>query len=102
MHENHHHSKNKNENKLALSMEKTQEIEKLRQREQELKKTIHEQLAYIIKMEEDLREVKSRNSDLRSKNELILNELEIIKIEFNNLSENLKNKKLSKNVLLIN
>ncbi len=74
----------------------TQAIEKLREREQDLKNTIHEQLAYIIKMEEELREVRLKNSDFKSKNELIFNELEIIKIEFNNLSENLNNKNSSK------
>lgn len=97
MHENNNHSKYKAENDLVISIEKSQEIDKLRQREQELKKTIHEQLSYIIKMEEEMREIKLKNTDFKSKNELILNELEIIKVEFNNLSENLNNKNQSNN-----
>jgi len=95
MHEN-STPKNKTEFDFNLNFEKNQEFEKFRVREQELKKTIQEQLSYIIKMEEDLRDLRVKNTDFKSKNEIILNELDIIKMEFYNISENLKNKNLSK------
>lgn len=56
------------------------------EREAELTKTIQEQLDYIIKVERECRDLRSRNSDITTKNELILNELEIIKVEFTNLT----------------
>jgi len=54
----------------------------------ELKKTIHEQLEFIVKMEKENRELKLKNSESKSKNEMIMKELEIIKSEFKNFTEN--------------
>jgi hypothetical protein len=54
----------------------------------ELKKTIQEQLEFIVKMEKDNRELKLKNSESKSKNEMIVKELEIIKSEFKNFTEN--------------
>ena len=54
----------------------------------ELKKTIQEQLEFIVKMEKENRELKLKNSESKSKNEMIVNELEIIKSEFKNFTEN--------------
>lgn len=95
---------NENNSKSRLdtennNSEKINEIEKLK--EKDLKKTIHEQLEYIIKMEQDNRELKLKNSEFKSKNEMIFNELEIIKQEFRNLSENLRQKNLSKTFFLL-
>ena len=95
---------NENNSKSRLdtennNSEKINEIEKLK--EKDLKKTIHEQLEYIIKMEQDNRELKLKNSEFKSKNEMIFNELEIIKQEFRNLSEKLRQKNLSKTFFLL-
>lgn len=93
MHDNSHPKLQSDMDKLKnLELERQMEIEKQREREQELKKSIHEQLKYIVKMEEELREVKLKNSDFKAKNEMILDELEIIKEEFNSLSQNIKMK----------
>jgi hypothetical protein len=68
------------------------QMEHLNLKDSEYKKTIQEQLEYIVKMEQEKRELRSQNIEYKSKNEMIINELEIIKIEFKNLSENMKNK----------
>ncbi len=54
----------------------------------ELKKTIQEQLEFIVKMEKENRELKLKNSESKAKNDMIVKELEIIKNEFKNFTEN--------------
>jgi hypothetical protein len=60
--------------------------------EEEYKRTIQEQLDYILKLEQDCKEYRNKYMDYRSKNEMLQNELEIIKIEFKNISDNLVKK----------
>lgn len=59
----------------------------------ELKKIIQEQLDYIVKMENDSKELRIKNEEYRRRNEMIKEELDIIKEEFRLFSDGLNNKK---------
>ena len=54
----------------------------------EFKKTIQEQLEFIVKIEKENRELKIKNSESRAKNDIIMKELEIIKNEFKTFTDN--------------
>lgn len=72
-----------------------EDIESFKGREGELKKSIKEQLDYIILMEKDMKELRVKNNEYKTKNEIILSELELIKEEFSSLSGNFNYKKNS-------
>jgi chromosome segregation ATPase len=59
----------------------------------ELKKIIQEQLDYIVKMENDSKELRIKNEEYRKRNEMIKEELDIIKEEFRLFSDGLSSKK---------
>jgi hypothetical protein len=55
----------------------------------EYKQMIQEQLDIILKLEQDCKDLRNKNMDYKSQNEMIRNELEIIKIEFKSFSDNI-------------